>query len=90
MSPERINGQAYGPPSDIWALGLTLLECATGAYPYDASGGTMQLMIQASKQATQATRNEGLRRRAAPLPGPVPCRRTVPPGCRQAGNADCQ
>lgn len=46
MSPERINGQPYSSPADIWALGLTLLECATGRYPYDASGGTIQLMIQ--------------------------------------------
>jgi hypothetical protein len=46
MSPERINGQPYSFPADVWALGLSLLECATGRYPYDASGGTMQLMIQ--------------------------------------------
>ncbi len=46
MSPERINGEPYSFPADIWALGLTLLECATGRYPYDASGGTIQLMIQ--------------------------------------------
>lgn len=46
MSPERIDGQPYSFPADIWALGLTLLECCTGAYPYDASKGTMQLMIQ--------------------------------------------
>jgi len=45
MSPERINGQPYAFPADIWALGLALVECATGRYPYDASGGTMQLMI---------------------------------------------
>ena len=46
MSPERINGQPYAFPADIWALGLALVECATGRYPYDASGGTMQLMLQ--------------------------------------------
>ena len=46
MSPERINGQPYSFPADVWALGLTLLECAMGKYPYDASGGTIQLMIQ--------------------------------------------
>ena len=46
MSPERIDGQPYSFPADIWALGLTLLECSTGRYPYDASQGTMQLMIQ--------------------------------------------
>jgi serine/threonine protein kinase len=45
MSPERIDGQPYSFPADIWALGLTLLECATGTYPYDASKGTMQLML---------------------------------------------
>eukprot|EP00887_Chlorella_sp_A99_P007812 scaffold20.g7812.t1 len=46
MSPERLEGKPYSFPADIWALGLTLLECATGRYPYDASGGTIQLMIQ--------------------------------------------
>ena len=30
------------------SLGLTLLEAAIGKYPYDASGGPLQLMIQAS------------------------------------------
>jgi serine/threonine protein kinase len=46
MSPERLDGQAYSFPADVWALGLTVLECATGKYPYNASGGTIQLMIQ--------------------------------------------
>lgn len=46
MSPERIDGKPYSFPADIWAIGLTLLECATGKYPYDASGGTMALMLQ--------------------------------------------
>lgn len=46
MSPERINGQPYSFPADVWALGLTLLECAAGRYPYDASGGTLELMMQ--------------------------------------------
>jgi mitogen-activated protein kinase kinase 1 len=35
MSPERIaGGQAYGYKSDIWSLGLVILECATGYFPY--------------------------------------------------------
>uniref|UniRef100_A0A5B6ZJZ2 mitogen-activated protein kinase kinase n=1 Tax=Davidia involucrata TaxID=16924 RepID=A0A5B6ZJZ2_DAVIN len=34
MSPERISGGKYGYRSDIWSLGLVLLECATGHFPY--------------------------------------------------------
>ncbi|KAG6424132.1 hypothetical protein SASPL_114545 [Salvia splendens] len=34
MSPERIIGGTYGYKSDIWSLGLVLLECATGEFPY--------------------------------------------------------
>jgi mitogen-activated protein kinase kinase 1 len=34
MAPERIAGQQYDTSSDVWALGITLLECATGAHPY--------------------------------------------------------
>ncbi|KAB2019675.1 hypothetical protein ES319_D07G012800v1 [Gossypium barbadense] len=34
MSPERIIGGNYGNKSDIWSLGLVLLECATGEFPY--------------------------------------------------------
>eukprot|EP00475_Leptophrys_vorax_P037747 TRINITY_DN6551_c0_g1_i1.p1 TRINITY_DN6551_c0_g1~~TRINITY_DN6551_c0_g1_i1.p1 ORF type:complete len:278 (-),score=17.64 TRINITY_DN6551_c0_g1_i1:177-896(-) len=39
MSPERINGLAYSYNSDIWAFGLSLLECAVGQYPYRAPSG---------------------------------------------------
>uniref|UniRef100_A0A1J3JFL6 mitogen-activated protein kinase kinase n=1 Tax=Noccaea caerulescens TaxID=107243 RepID=A0A1J3JFL6_NOCCA len=34
MSPERIRGGSYNNKSDIWSLGLVLLECATGKFPY--------------------------------------------------------
>ncbi|KAL2268890.1 hypothetical protein VTJ83DRAFT_3736 [Remersonia thermophila] len=44
MAPERINGGAlvpgavpsgtYNVQSDIWSLGLTIIECALGRYPY--------------------------------------------------------
>lgn len=49
MSPERINNEQYSFPADIWSLGLALVECATGKYPYDASVGPLQLMIQVSQ-----------------------------------------
>uniref|UniRef100_A0A7S2XY35 mitogen-activated protein kinase kinase n=1 Tax=Fibrocapsa japonica TaxID=94617 RepID=A0A7S2XY35_9STRA len=34
MSPERIQSKPYSYASDIWSLGLVLLECATGVYPF--------------------------------------------------------
>jgi mitogen-activated protein kinase kinase 3 len=34
MAPERVQHRPYGYPSDIWALGLVLLEAALGRYPY--------------------------------------------------------
>lgn len=33
MSPERLTGQNYDLRSDIWSLGLTLVELALGKYP---------------------------------------------------------
>ena len=37
VSPEQAKGEALGPPSDIYSLGLVLLECLTGvkSYPGD-------------------------------------------------------
>mmetsp|Transcript_56200 Transcript_56200/g.64150 ORF Transcript_56200/g.64150 Transcript_56200/m.64150 type:complete len:346 (+) Transcript_56200:66-1103(+) len=34
MSPERISGKKYSYPSDIWSLGLVILELAIQKYPY--------------------------------------------------------
>mmetsp|Transcript_63313 Transcript_63313/g.150051 ORF Transcript_63313/g.150051 Transcript_63313/m.150051 type:complete len:232 (-) Transcript_63313:60-755(-) len=34
MSPERIGGEKYGFRSDVWSMGLLLLEAAIGRYPY--------------------------------------------------------
>ena len=41
MSPERLKGGGYTLSGDIWSLGLVLLVCATGRFPYefDKSGG---------------------------------------------------
>ena len=34
MSPERLRGEAYYADTDIWSLGLIILECAIGKYPF--------------------------------------------------------
>lgn len=36
MAPERIQGQPYSVTSDVWSLGLTLLEVAQGHSPFDS------------------------------------------------------
>ena len=39
MAPERINTNEYGRPADIWAVGLSLLTCAMGRFPFENKSG---------------------------------------------------
>lgn len=39
MSPERISGADYSFNSDVWSLGVSLWECATGRYPFGTPPG---------------------------------------------------
>jgi serine/threonine protein kinase len=38
LSPEQARNGAVGPPSDVYALGLVLLECLTGTVAFPGSG----------------------------------------------------
>lgn len=42
MAPERVNGQKYTVRSDIWSLGITLIELATGRFPYNIPSSQRQ------------------------------------------------
>ncbi|KAF2220451.1 kinase-like domain-containing protein [Elsinoe ampelina] len=42
MAPERITGQSYTITSDVWSLGVTLLEVAQHRFPFPADGSEMQ------------------------------------------------
>jgi len=44
MSPERIVGKSYSYASDIWSLGITVVECALGRYPYPYRTSTGEQM----------------------------------------------
>uniref|UniRef100_A0A0D9WQ69 mitogen-activated protein kinase kinase n=1 Tax=Leersia perrieri TaxID=77586 RepID=A0A0D9WQ69_9ORYZ len=46
MSPERIRNENYSYAADIWSLGLAVLECATGKFPYNVNEGPANLMLQ--------------------------------------------
>ena len=44
MSPERISGLQYIWNSDIWSLGISLVEIATGKFPYQQPGQQLELV----------------------------------------------
>lgn len=44
MSPERIRAEPYSIESDIWGLGLTLMECAIGKFPYPKTSYPIEMI----------------------------------------------
>jgi len=44
MSPERINGEAYSTPADIWSFGLSLMTVALGKMPLATASGYWSLL----------------------------------------------
>jgi serine/threonine protein kinase len=46
MSPERIRGQKHSFDSDLWAVGLSLAECALGQFPFTLKENTIWEMIK--------------------------------------------
>lgn len=43
MAPEQVSGQTVGPPADVYALALVLLECVTGHREYE--GGPLEAAV---------------------------------------------
>ena len=43
LAPEQVTGMPVGPPADVYALGLVLLECLTGRREYD--GGAVECAL---------------------------------------------
>ncbi|KAH0388900.1 Pkinase-domain-containing protein, partial [Aureobasidium melanogenum] len=47
MAPERITGQSYTITSDVWSLGVTLLEVAQHRFPFPADGTETEMQPRA-------------------------------------------
>ena len=54
MSPERIAHKPYSFPSDIWSLGVVLVEAALGAYPFPECATYIE-MAEAIVEAPEPT-----------------------------------
>lgn len=49
MAPERIDPQrhkGYDVRSDVWSLGITMMEVATGRFPYPKWGSVFEQLFQ--------------------------------------------
>lgn len=44
MSPERLRARPYGSASDIWSVGLVLLECVIGESPWEDITSMVRVM----------------------------------------------
>ncbi|KAG9302297.1 hypothetical protein G9A89_008788 [Geosiphon pyriformis] len=44
MSPERIQGSPYTVRSDVWSLGITLMELAIGRFPFPPDGSQLTVL----------------------------------------------
>ena len=53
MSPEQLSGKKYGYPADVWALGICLMELATGEHPYSKykCASQMELLLALESEA---------------------------------------
>ena len=49
-SPERLKGEPYTFPCDIWSLGIIVMELATGEYPYKKTGSFLSILNQISEE----------------------------------------
>ena len=60
MSPERIKGQKYGTPSDVWSCGVVVAQLLMGEYPFSAvKDGFMQLLKQVTSLQSLDMHNSG-------------------------------
>lgn len=58
MAPERIQRKPYTVISDVWSLGLTLLEVAMNRFPYPGALMSIELLSIIVSQPSPVLKNE--------------------------------
>ena len=59
MSPERIRGERYSFDSDIWSVGLTLVEVRHRALPLPAAGKQLHAQHGPAMPASSSSSGRG-------------------------------
>lgn len=62
MSPERLHGRIYTYASDIWSLGITVMECVMGKYPFDKPQSYFDIIDAAQSDPAFLVQNEEVSR----------------------------
>ena len=62
MSPEVVRQKGYGRSADIWSLGCTVVELATGKPPWSEHGSQVATLFQIATATTAPPLPEGLHR----------------------------
>jgi hypothetical protein len=75
LSPEQVRGAPVGPPADVYALGLVLLEAATGRREYPGDGGDAAAARLSSPPAVPRGLPDPLRRALVAMTDTDPARR---------------
>ncbi|RKT86621.1 Serine/threonine protein kinase [Saccharopolyspora antimicrobica] len=81
MSPEQVSGGEVGYPADVYALGLVLLECATGRVEYPGSGAESAVARLVRSPEVPLELPSGLHRALLLMTGSDPARRPTAAEC---------
>jgi serine/threonine protein kinase len=54
MAPERLRARPYSRPSDVWSLGLVLLQCTTGQTPWHDIRSLVDLVVTVEEARMEA------------------------------------